>query len=237
MPNPIRGLIGLLLLFAPFTSARGEGLVQLTLNGSLYARGGAPVEVQWNHWDGSEVVETHMRLHLAERTGAFDVAFLIASRLRARGARVLFPAEHSGRESDVHLFVEDTTLLSVRLGSGLWSRVTICEGAPESVRFSKPLTTIEGAQLSINTSMFNAHTKKAGGVLLELDIDGHQSPTSICEQLFQQGLSKGLICDRPSPDRWTPVRGTDGSSLTGCSIELLSPGTDWGLEVRLSVPQ
>jgi hypothetical protein len=164
------------------------------------------------------------------------VASLIAARLRARGAKVLFPSEHSGRSVDVQLFVEETTQLSLRLGYGLWSRVTTCDAGPQSVQLSKPLLVLDGAQLLINTTTFNQHTKLPSFVLLDLAIDSHANTSGICEKLFQQGLAKGLVCDRPAPDRWTPVRGSDGGIVTGCSIELLSPGADWGLEVKLAIP-
>lgn len=236
MPHPPRALLGLLLVLAPTATASGEGLVQLTLNGSIEVRGGAPIEIQWEHWQRGELKQAHLRLHLAERTQAFDLAALLALRLRASGAEVLFPREQSGAEHDVHLFVEATTRVQMRLGSGLWSRLTVCEGAPASVHFEKPQLSIDGAQLIVSTSLFNQHSKLPRTVLQELEVDAHATPTAVCERLFQQGLSLGLVCDRPSPDRWTPVRGTDGGVVTGCSIELLSPGSDWGVEVRLAVP-
>jgi|GEM_PF-1143478 len=226
----------LLLLALAADRSRAEGLVQLGLHGAVESRGGASVELEWHHWNGSEVRDTALRLHLAQDTSAFDFASLVVARLRARGARVHFPAEHSGAAGPVNVFVEDTVEVKLRLGSGMWGSVTLCDQGPEKVRFLRPLLEKEGAQLSIRTSTFETHAKQPGSVLLELDVDRLASTPSVSEQLFNHGLRLGLVCDRPSADSWRPVKGSDGALITGCSIELLSPGTDWGLEVSLRRP-
>lgn len=223
------------LLLLP-SRGEAEGLVQLSLNGAIDAKGGATVEVQWGHWTGKESRDTHLRLHLAQDTSSFELASLLVMRLRARGASVLFPAEKTGATGPVHLYVESTTQVNLRLGHGMWATVTLCDSGPEKVRFLKPQVARDGAQITINTSTFQAHTKMTASILLEHDMDALANTATVCETLFNQGLSKGLVCDRPSADSWRPAKGSDGALVTGCSIELLAPGADWGLQVSLSVP-
>ena len=232
-----RLFLALSVLLAATVSARAEGLVQVSFNGSVETRGGAVIEVRWDIWDGQQVRETSMRMHLAQETGAFDVATLLVARLRARGAKVQFPAEHVGTSGPVHVFVENTTGVILRLGNGMWSTVTVCESAPEKVRLMKPLTALEGANMTINTTTFQSHTRQPGSILLYVDIDALANTASLCETLFNQALTKGLTSDRPSPDSWRPTKASDGALITGCSIELLAPSSDWGLEVQLSIPR
>lgn len=217
--------------------AGAEGMVQISLHGQITSRGGAPVEIHVGHWDGQKVVPVDLNLHLAEKTTAQDVAHLLVSRLKRAGATVEFPAANSNRSDSVQIFIEHTTLVSFRLGHGLWAGVTTCESGPEAIRFQVPLVQKESADILVCTTTFHPHLKKPGRTLVELDVDEFSTSGAICEILFNQGLAKGLIGDRPSADRWRPVKGTDGSLVTGFSIELLSPGADWGLEVMLSVPR
>ena len=229
----------LTLLAALFltASAGAEGMVQISLHGQITSRGGAPVEIHVGYWNGKEVVAVDLNLHVAEMTTAQDVAHLLVSRLKRAGARVEYPAANASRPDPVQIFIEHTTLVSFRLGHGLWAGVTTCESGPEAIRFQIPLLQKESADISVCTTTFHPHTRKPGRTLLELDVDEFDTSGAICEVLFNQGLAKGLIGDRPSADRWRPVKGTDGSQVTGFSIELLSPGADWGLEVMLSVPR
>ena len=219
------------------TPTRAEGMVQLSLHGQITSRGGAPVEIHVGYWNGKDVVAVDLNLHLAEMTTAQDVAHLLVSRLNRAGARVEYPAQHTSRPDPVQIFIESATLVSFRLGNGLWAGVTTCESGPEAIRFQPPLAQLESADILLCTTTFHAHTKKPGRKLMELEVDRYATSGAICELLFNQGLSQGLICDRPTADRWRPVKTSDGADVTGFSIELLSPGADWGLEVMLSVPQ
>ena len=181
-----------------------------------------------------------MRYHLANSTTAFDVAVLLVAKLRADGAKVVFPAENSGTGSPEHavqVFVQNTTRISFRLDGGIWAEVTLCDQGPELVQFFKPLLRRRGALIAVSTSTWQEHTKKPGKTLLRVDADLLASTSSICEQLFSQGLSEGLVCDRPSADSWRPIRSSGGAVITGCSISLISEDSDWGLEVSLSLPE
>ena len=117
------------------------------------------------------------------------------------------------------------------------AEVTLCDQGPELVQFFKPLLRRRGALIAVSTSTWQEHTKKPGKTLLRVDADLLASTSSICEQLFSQGLSEGLVCDRPSADSWRPIRSSGGAVITGCSISLISEDSDWGLEVSLSLPE
>lgn len=227
-----------LLAFLSFVCpARSEGLVQLTLNGEIASPGGAMVELHVGFWDGYKAVPVDLRLHLADRTSASDVGHLLVSRLRAAGAKVLYPGEGTPRSKLAQILIEDTTLLSYRLERGLWATVTTCEQGPESVSFRPPLEQPGQAELSICTTTFHPHTKKPGRITLELDTTPESTTASICQELFELGLEKGLVGDRPTPSQWRAVRTEMGADVNGCSITLRSRSADWGLEVKLPVPQ
>lgn len=237
----MRSLIRLLLALVPFvaltTPARAEGLVQLTLHGVLAEQGGGPVEIDWHFLDKNRVVqEVGMRLHLAEYTKASDIAALLAKRLRKQGADVIFPGEHERSMEVVNLFVEDTVQVNLRLNVGLSGTVTVCESAPESVRFLKPLAAKEEARIRVTASTYHPHSKMPGTIHIDTNAGGDRAPAAICEDLFNQGLEKGLVGDRPTADTWRPTKTSDGASITGCSIELRSSASDWGLQVKLSRP-
>ena len=219
-------------------SSLAEGLAQLTLNGVIDSRGGAPVELHIGFAKGKEQRSVDLRLHLAQETSAVDVAALLVSRLRRAGAEVVFPAEHANRPGPAQIFIEDATRVSLRLGHGLWGSITIPQAAPRSVRVLTPLQERDRASLTICATTFHPHTKIPGRVLLDLEVDPKANSTTIAEALFNQGLAHEdkLVGDRPTSDRWRPVKTTAGAEITGCSIELLSPGADWGLEVELDPP-
>jgi hypothetical protein len=228
-----------LVLLAPLLSigaARAEGLVQLSLEGVLTTPGGAPMEVHVGFWDGSAVQSVDLRLHLAQGTTSHDLATLLAARLRRAKASFQFPGE-AAASSPAQLFLEDATLVSLRLGHGLRASVTTTEVAPESVRFLAPLEVHEPVDVAVCVSTFNPHLKTPGRFLLGVQAEGDAEPSSICEQLFSSGLARGLVSDRSTPDRWSPTKTTEGAVVIGCSIELSMAQADWGLEVRLEVPK
>ncbi len=232
-----RAALSLLALLSIVGPARSEGLVQLTLNGEIASKGGAMVELHVGFWDGNKTVPVDLRLHLADRTSASDVGHLLVSRLRAAGAKVLYPGEGNPRSELAQILIEDITLLSYRLERGLWATVTICEQGPESVSFQPPLELPGKAELSICTTTFHPHTKKPGRITLELETTAESTAASVCQQLFEQGLERGLVGDRPTSSQWRAVRTSMGAEVAGCSITLRSGSADWGLEVKLPVPQ
>lgn len=238
MARAIRLLLISAALFTLFGNLRAEGLVQLTLKGEVQTRGGAPVEIRWTSKSSTtgKFEEVGLRLHLAEGTSAFDVATLLVGRLREAGAKVRFPGEKARQVHRVQVFVEATTQISLRLAPGMASTITTCDAAPTSVRFLSPLSHVARAMMMVQTTTFHPHSKKPGSILLEMGLDALRPPAEICESIFQQTLELGLVSERPTTSSWRPIKGADGAAVTGCSIELNSVNSDWGLEVSLEVP-
>lgn len=221
-------------------AAHAEGLVQITLLGSILPPGGAPVEVELEVWDGEQVDALSLNLHLGQGTRARDLASLIATRLRRLDARVDFPDENADGPKDgfeTTLFVQAATSVNLRLGYGMQARVTLCDAAPSSLRFLTPQVNSEGAGIRIAITTFQTHSRQIGRDLISLDVDRGMGPAQVSEQLARVALDKGWIADRPRPDSWSCSRTSDGATVTGCSIELDSAAADWRLEVKLEVPK
>lgn len=230
-------LTALMLFLARGHAAHAEGLVQLTFQGEIGLRGGAPVEVELGIWDGASVREFALNVHLGERTRAHDLAALLAARLRRVGAKVDFTDEGAAAQGVSHLFIDSVTHANLRLGHGLWGAVTLCDAAPRSVRFQPPEIAKEGAEIHVAATTFQPHNRHLERVEISLEVDELTTSAQISEQLASVSISKGWVADRPAPDRWAASRTSDGATITGCSIELLSPGADWRVEVQLEVPR
>lgn len=235
-----RLLLVLASLLALAGSTRAEGLVQLTLRGAVSEPGGGPVEVAWGFVpDRGPALHDQLRVHLAEGTRAGDLAALLQARLERSGARVIAPPPRDDR-SAVVLFLEGLVALDLRLEAGLSASITVCEGAPESVRFSAPRAApgrLAPGRVFVTTSTFHPHSREQGSVRLEVALDQQTAPAAVCEALFQQGLERGLVGDRPAADAWRPLKTSDGALVTGCSIQLEDGRSGWGLQVRLAAPQ
>lgn len=225
------------LLALSSAAAKAEGLVQLTLQGEIGARGGAPVEVEIGIWDGSRVRDLSLNVHLAERTSAEELVFLLAARLRRLGAHVDLPGEAVASRGSAHVFIDAVTHVNLRLGHGLWGSVTLCDATPASVRFQPPEIEKDGAEIHIAATTFHSHNRRLGRALVHIEVDRLTTSAQISEKLANESISLGWMADRPTPDRWAASRTSDGALITGCSIELLSPSADWRIEVALEVPR
>lgn len=234
-------LLSVVLFLACAAGARAEGLVQITLQGAISSPGGAPVELELAVWNGKQVETLALNLHLGDGTRARDLASLITTRLRRLKARVDFPDENGGgayASGVATLFIEAATNVNLRLGYGLSADVTVCDGAPTSVRILPPQVVEGGVKVLIATSTFQPHTRMIGRDSIALDFEAGAGAAQISEKLAITALDRGWIADRPTADSWACSRNTDGASVTGCSIELDSPNAaDWRLEVKLEVPR
>ncbi len=211
-----------------------RNLVQLTLRGILLTPGGGLMEISSGFWrDGTEI-RVDLSLHLAGGTSARDLATLLVARLRSAGAKLEYTGATSSNDSLAHIFLEHASLVRLRLGSGLSASITTTDAAPTSLRILVPIQTKDPANLSVCLTTFHPHTKLPGRLQLGLALEADADPSAICEKLFKDSLARGLVSDRPSADRWSPTRCTDGALITGCSMDLRSPNGDWGIEVRLA---
>ncbi len=240
MSAPARLLLALASLLALAGSPRAEGLVQLTLRGAVAQPGGGPVEIAWGFVsDSGQALHDQLRVHLAEGTRAGDLAALLRARLERSGAEVIAPAPRDDRSAAV-LFLDRLVALDLRLEAGLSASITVCEGAPESVRFAAPRAAaghLAPGRVFVTTSTFHPHSRELGSVRLEVALDQETAPAAVCEALFQQGLERGLVGDRPAADAWRPLKTSDGALVTGCSIQLEDGRAGWGVQVRLAAPQ
>lgn len=237
MARFVRLLVLALLPLSLSGALHAEGLVQLTLRGELASAGGAPVEIHLGFWNGERVEAVDLRLHLARGTTAHDLRSLLARRLDKAGADYVAPPSVDGRADRAQLFLEQATLVSLRLGHGLSAAVTTTEGAPENVHFLAPLEVRATTYVQVCVSTYHPHSKEPGRAVLNLEVSEDAMPSDICQRLFNDGLAQGLVCDRSTADRWRPTKTDDGAGVTGCSIDLGIGKADWGLEVLLEVPR
>jgi hypothetical protein len=239
----LRPLLVFLSLFLWSSVGRAGGLVQLSIEGKLTPQAGAVVEVIWET-DGtaqkaSEDIltggtETRLFLHLAQDTTAHDLARLLSAELKMRGAQGVFPGENTSHQGAAQIFVRGTTRLRLRLAPGLSATVTTCDSAPSKVQLLPPHAFPAPGTLVARTTTMHPHTRRVVSVLLTESFKGAQSAQSICEGIFIKALELELEVDRPTPDSWRPLRGVGGAAVIGCSIQLKSPGSDWGLDLMLA---
>lgn len=231
----LRALPLLLALSLLAPAAAAEGLVQLTLHGSLTARGGAYVQVEVDRWTGKEVKRHDLHAHLAEGTTARDLAGLLHARFEHQGAVVRYSPDDS--DDRAQLFVESATAVNLRLGFGLWAEVTTCEEAPVSIRIDEPQLQVGAAALTLTATTFHEHTDRPGRLRCELPIAKDANTAQIAQDLAARANDTGWVGERPSPDRWTPLRAQLGGAVIACNVRLESPDADWRLEVALRVPE
>jgi len=232
--TPALPLLALLALSPPVAA---EGLVQISLAGEISTPGGARVEVEIGVWDGVRVQDVVLNLHLAERTSAHDLGTLIVSRLRAKGAQVDFPGEGSSIGPRTQIFVARATHARLRLGHGMWATITTCDAAPESLRFLPPEVAKEGAEIVLVASTYHAQARNIGRAEVRYEMDEFASAATVSEGITTASIRGGFLADRPTGERWHSSKTKDGAFITGCSIELRSPGADWRVEVELAVPR
>jgi hypothetical protein len=235
VPSCLRPLT--LLLFACFApAATAESLVQLTLHGELSETGGAFVQVEVDFWSDDSVRRNDLHAHLAQGTTAHDLAGLLYARLLETGAKVRFPSEGLGDPQKAQLFIEHATAVNLRLGFGLWAEVTACEESPQWIRLVEPQLAKGAAQIDLTATTFHAHLKQPGRLTLSLPLTPDSNTASISQEFSKLAAENDWIGERPSPDRWSPLRSELGAAVIACNIRFDSRKSDWRLEVQLSTP-
>ena len=225
------------LLCALFTStAQADGLVQITIEGTLNREGGARVELDLGafHPAHEQPREMSISLFLAERTTAADVAALFTSRISDAGFKVIAPAPTvTDKVKRAQIFVERAVLVSLRLGSGLSGTITTCDDVPVSLRVLRPELAVLDARFSATISTFNQHSEEYGQHSLTLDVPKKMNTTEIAGELFKKSLTQDWLAERPGTDGWRPTKMADGAIIRGFSASVSSQG-DWKLEIRLA---
>lgn len=226
-----------LALFACFApAAAAESLVQLSLHGELTEAGGAFVQVEVDVWHTTELRRHDLHAHLAQGTSAHDLASLLYTRLSEAGVKVRFPGAGASESKDAQLFIEHTTALNLRLGFGLWGEVTACEEAPKWIRLIEPQLAKGPAQLELTATTYHEHLKQPGRLKLSMPLSKDSNTASISQEFSRLAAENDWIGERPSPDRWSPLRSEMGAAVIACNIRFDSQHSDWRLEVQLAVP-
>lgn len=223
-----------ILFLAPALHA--QGLVQLSFGGEVDKTGGARVEAELTFADarspgGARTVS--LALLLGERTGAADFALLFARRLEQSGAHVIFTGNNAPRIGPVHVFVEDTLAVGLKLGSGLTSSITLCEDYPGSVKLTPSTESKSGASLQVIAQTFEPHTQDRGRVVLDLNFNEKSALPDVGMKLVKGAIDQGWPSEMAGHDTWRPNALTETAQVTGCSFELRSYA-DWRLDIGLA---
>lgn len=237
LPRHLRPFVFALALLACLAPrAQAESLVQLTLHGEIDEIGGSFVQVEIDIWRDQKVVRNDIHLHVAQGTSAHDLASLVNGRLADAGAVVRFPGEGTGKPTEAHLFIEHTTAINLRLGHGMWGEVTTCEEAPQWIRFDEPQLVPGDATLVLTATTYHEHLKTPGRLTLKLPLDKDTNSAALSQKLSTVAGENGWVSERPTADRWSPLRSDLGAAVIGCNIRFESKTADWRLEVQLHVP-
>ena len=238
MPALTRSLrsLALALIACLAPAAAAESLVQLSLHGELTEAGGAFVQVEVDVWHDTQLQRHDLHAHLAQGTTAHDLASLLHTRLSEAGVEVRFPGAGSSGARDAQLFIEHTTALNLRLGFGLWGEVTPCEEAPQWIRLVEPQLAKGPARIHLTATTYHEHLKRPGRLKLAMPLSKDSNTASISQEFSRLAAENDWVGERPSPDRWSPLRSELGAAVIACNIRFESPESDWRLEVQLSVP-
>ena len=226
-------LAPLLALVSLATSLRAEGLIQLTLEGALEAKDGARIEIEVDIAAGEGSTSARLDILLAPGTGAPALAELLQHRLTAAGAVsfVTRPDPQLPRPR-ADLFIEHATYVALRLGRGLSSRITICEGPPKGLSVHPGELAPAETTLSLFATTLHPHTETRRDAALEFAILADAPAAQVAAELLKHAISQGWSCERPEDETWQPLKLTDGSMIVGFAVELRGE-SDSRLEVEL----
>lgn len=232
----MRAFLTVLFVLASALSAHAQGLVQLTLDGAVDTTGGGRIEIEVRFADPQNSLEPRtlsLDLLLAEKTGAIDVAGLLAQRLERAGARVVFTGANAPMRGPTNLFVEDVYSVGLRLGHGLIGSITLCEDAPQSVRISPGVESKLAGTLSVTAQTTNLHTKERGHVTFDVALLEKATLADTNSRVLMAAIAAGWRSESKSNEWWMPGANTDKATVTHCSFDLRS-NADWRIDVVLT---
>jgi hypothetical protein len=234
MRMPSAFLTGIVL--ASFLSlARGQGLVQIVLEGDLQPPGGARIEMEvafWSRESASGQGRVDLGLHLAGRTSAIDVALLLERELQRAGAIVVSTSDPAREIKRATLFVEHAFHVGLRLGRGLSAQVCLSEGPPALVSFLSARESKELARFTLTSTTEHPHTKERARHEVAVELPASLSGEEAADRLTTAAITKGWTGEWFEHRAWRPQSGIGGARVTGTCIRLHSTG-DWRLDVEL----
>ncbi|MFT5051055.1 MAG: hypothetical protein ACI8QZ_002462 [Chlamydiales bacterium] len=239
-----RLLIAFFLLALPIQDASAQRSpdavgewVQLTFSGEIASVAGARVEIEIGAVQAQGEFESRqVSLHplLAPGTNASDVAALLNQRLERAGFDVwLSDGRDQAGKMVRHLFIEHALFVHLRLGYGLSASVTVCEGAPRSMRILPPAVLEDGARLGLAFAALHAHTHDQRREELSMPLTFDMHAAQVSSELTRLCLDRNWMADRPHPDSWHLVQLDDGARIVGFSVGLDSPA-DWRIELEFA---
>ncbi len=218
------------------SSAAAQGMVQLTLSGEIDRTGGARAEVEVTFVNGSTNNEPRtvaFSMFLAERTSASDLGVLLEKRFVAAGARAVNTSQGQPARAVTCLFVEDVLGVSLRLGQGLRSTVTLSEDRPLSVRIVPPEDAKQDAILRVTASTWFPHERVHKRAEMETRLDPTLTTTRIADLLANQAIRAAWPSEVERHETWLPGPTAAAGVIQGASFDLITSG-DWRLELVLA---
>lgn len=231
----MRAVFASLALAFLSTLAHAEGLVQLTLTGSVTAVGGAPIQIEIASVDPAaqdRLRTTSLDLLLAQGTTAADLGALLARRLEQAGigfVRAEAAANGPGRAS---LFVEHATAVALRLGNGLGASITLCDTVPTSARLSPGREAKAPCQVSVVAHTQNPVTFERRHLDIAFTLEATATLNEANSKLALSAISAGWRSELKSNEWWLPKPAAEHGNVTGCVIEAATTG-DWRVDVTL----
>lgn len=222
----LRFVLVLLLVASSAVPLRAQGLVQIALKGAVAEAGGGWCDLSVSALDAQrgELQTGVVALHAAEGTGAGDLVLLLASRLEARGVKVVRPAAPAGptqqaaHELQWSLFVEQCAGVSLRVPEGLQLSATTSEGAPQSVRLLP--ASAAGGVLFVRASAHNRADGVVSPLRCQVSLTKAAAKDDIASALAAAAIEAGWRGAVEGRDTWLPGLPLDGTEVRGASFVL-----------------
>jgi hypothetical protein len=217
------------------SSARAQGLVQLTLAGEVDRTGGARVEIEVtvaNAATNGEARTLSYSWFLAERTSAADLGVLLGKRLTSGGVHLVNTSEGQAARPVTCLFLDDVLAVALRLGQGLRATVTLSEDSAQSVRLLPPVDAQQDAELLVAVSTWIPHERVHKRLELEARIEAAWPIVRIADGLSAQATRLGWPSEVQGHEAWLPSAIALGGTVDAVNFDLRTSG-DWRLEIAL----
>lgn len=202
-------------------------LCQLSMYGAVSEDPQPWVSISISHRVEGAVIETSLIGQMKVGTSSGSLAALLASRLRARGARVTESPENSNIIGS--LFIEEVVSVRLDLPAGPEASVTFCD-RPLDVLTLRPTSAAPSAgTLKFHGVVVGVSGKHRSTESIEVPVPEADSGHDVCKRLFDRSLEAGWLPARPKTDHWSPFQRKDSGKLESSEVKLSASG--WELEV------